>query len=95
MQSTAGELEQKTQNYWRVSSIWNNQLKAKLNVGDAITEVRETMGMNPSRPISHCARKLMAELIEGQSLANPGETKLLNFPDTADILAASLSVNHN
>jgi hypothetical protein len=95
MHSTAGELEQKTKNYWRVSSIWNNRIDDELNVGDAITEVMETMKMNPSRPIFHSASKLMEELIEGQGLSNPDETKLLSFPDSADILAASMSINHN
>lgn len=91
MQSTAGELEQKTQNYWRVSSIWNRRLDDNLNVGDAITEVMDTMRTNPSRPIFHATSKLMEELIEGESRLATESSTVLTFPDAVDLVAALTS----
>lgn len=90
MQTIAQELEQKAQEYWHLSNVWNGKVSDYITVEDAIGRTNKLLSStNPARPIHFFSRKLMKELIEGEGSKPSEGSQLLLFPDTADIAEAS------
>lgn len=64
MQTVAQELESRTQEYWRISSSYNNRIEEPIPTWLAIQRVTHMAeAMNPARPISRRASVLLHTLI--------------------------------
>lgn len=58
------KLREQTQQYWLVSSTWNNRVEGDLNVQDALLHLKGIIQSNrPSRALSKASGLLMADII--------------------------------
>lgn len=86
--TTAQDIEEKTQRYWRLSSIWNNRVSDLMAVGEAIKLCTDNLKYtNPERQIVRSTNVLLGELIQGEGSPLPPITSLIAFPDTLSCLA--------
>jgi hypothetical protein len=89
MQSVADELEEKTKQYWIISSVWNQRLDFRYSTENAIQDCVNLESLtSPHRPLHFRSARLLEEIIEGESPKSEGSAKLLEFPDSADIQAS-------
>lgn len=84
MQTVAEELTTKTQEYWNLSSMWNNRILATTSTGDAIelcsTLIQQT---NLNRPLSYRVEGLLDEIILGESIKQNQESQIVPFKSKA------------
>lgn len=77
MLSTVKELETNTQQYWRISQVWNAKSDEQIETGDAIEFCNDLRyGMNPHRPICIRAAILLDEIIQGAGTLVPASKVL-------------------
>jgi len=85
--TVAKDIEEKTQNYWKVSRAWNNRSPVEMVTGEAIVYCTDNLKYtNPERPVAKYTAKLLSELIQGEGSPKPEESSLINFPDTLEAL---------
>ncbi len=83
----ADVLEQRTQTYWRLSSIRTGRLKEKITVGqiiEAVNQIEFTTG--PSRKLLPRIKALSDAFIEGKGKRAPKPATIVMLPPRAVIV---------
>jgi hypothetical protein len=84
--TTAQDIEEKTQNHWRVSLAWNCRSDYPMPTGEAIVRIKDNMMYtNPERPLYRRSTIILSEIVKGEGSPRLEESCIIPFPDTCAI----------
>lgn len=78
--TVAQELQEKTLAYWNLSKVFNSQIEANVETGEAIEVCSTIMEMtNFTRPLSFYTDRLLQEIIRGEGIEPRKDSEVLFF----------------
>lgn len=77
MENLATELEQKTRNYWELSSIWNGRSSKTLTIERGLRVITDNLNMTwQKRPLWNRFLDLQSNIISGSGPTKPHSAEI-------------------